>query len=398
MRVRARPRFLVQILCSLLVAASISGVFGTRANAVPPVVGDSSGGSSFGSTCAAMQPTSKEARCYEKLLLADIIASHNPARELPQLDAETRAAGGFIAGACHPLMHYVGRAYARYIHLTLAKLQKYLPKSNDPGCSAGFGHGLLMYLGPQVLKAGPRGALRICTRLSTRMQQYACEHGLGHAYMRVYGDYLRFALPACRALGRAAAPDCEQGAFHDYWIASTGRDATKRRPGLVTSPRVLCGVYRGTSVLACWYRVFVERPPASPVDSAAGIRRLCAGLHDDQRAGCVAGAALSAATEDPLSLVHLCQHLSGADVVSCLRAVPVENVDASPVRQLELIRSCSRLRGASRRGCDEWFGKTLAVVTNGAFSRRCGRLRSPFDRAHCRIGAGRIRAALVTFA
>jgi len=212
MRVRARPRFLVQIICSLLVVASVSGVLATRANPGSlPVVGDSAGGSSFGSTCAAMRPTSKEARCYEKLLLADIIASHNPARELPQLDAETRAAGGFIAGACHPLMHAVGRAYARHIHLTLARLQEVLPKSNDPGCSAGFGHGLLMYLGPQVLKAGPRGALRTCTRLSTRMQQYACVHGLGHAYMRVYGDYLRFALPACRKLGRAAAPDCAQG-------------------------------------------------------------------------------------------------------------------------------------------------------------------------------------------
>jgi hypothetical protein len=333
-----------------------------------------------------------------KLLLHDIEASGNPARELPQLDAQTRAAGGFIAASCHALMHQVGRMYARRHHLTLGTLQKYLPKSDDPGCSAGFGHGLIMELGPQILRVGPKGALRVCMRLSTRMRQYTCVHGLGHAYMRMYGEYLRYALPLCRKLGARAAPDCAQGAFHDYWIATSGRDSTASRPGLVTSPRVLCGARKGDFALACWYRVYVERPPKHGIETAADIDTLCKGLHDDQRAGCVAAAALSAAGSDPFVATRLCTHLAGNDVASCLRAVPVEEVGPWRSRQLQLIRMCGALTDGARRPCYEWFGKTLAVLTDGHFRGACRQLHSPAARSQCRIGAGRFRLPLVTFA
>ena len=43
---------------------------------------------------------------------------------------------------CHGVMHTVGRTYARDVGLTLATLMDYLPRS-DPGCSAGFAHGLV---------------------------------------------------------------------------------------------------------------------------------------------------------------------------------------------------------------------------------------------------------------
>jgi hypothetical protein len=392
----ARRRGFIVLASSLLVA--VAGA--TRASAGPPVLSDSptAAANSFGSACAAKQATSSKASCYVKLLLRDIERSGDPARELPQLDAETRAAGGFIAGACHALMHQVGREYARRHHVTLGTLQKYLPKSNDPGCSAGFGHGLIMALGPQILEVGPKGALRVCTSLPTRMRQYTCVHGLGHAYMRMYGEYLRYALPLCRKLGARAAPDCAQGAFHDYWIATSGRDATAAREGLITSPRVLCGARTGRFALACWYRVYVERPPKHAVQTAADIARLCVGLHDDQRAGCVAAAALSAAGSDPFALTKLCAGLRGNDVASCLRADPVEEVGPWQGRQLALIGTCAGLRDGARRPCYEWFGKTLTVVTNGRFMRSCGRLRSVAARAQCRIGARRYEDPLVTFA
>jgi hypothetical protein len=392
----ARRHGFIVLASSLLVFAA--GV--PRAAAGPPVVNDGPGSaaSSFGSECAAKRATNAKASCYVKLLFRDVERSGDPSRELPQLDAQTRAAGGFIAGACHALMHQVGREYARRHHVTLATLQKYLPKSNDPGCSAGFGHGLIMALGPQILRVGPKGALRVCTTLPTRMRQYTCIHGLGHAYMRMYGEYLRYALPLCRKLGASAAPDCAQGAFHDYWIAASGRDATAKREGLVSSPRVLCGARTGTFAMACWYRVYVERPPRHEVQSAADIDRLCTGLRDVQRAGCVAAAALSAAGSDPFTLTTLCAGLRGNDIANCLRAVPVEEVGPWRVRQLELIRTCAGLADGARRPCYEWFGKALAVVTNGGFERSCGRLRSAAARGQCRIGAHRFRAPLVTFA
>jgi hypothetical protein len=382
------------------VALALAALVAASAAAAPPRVTDTPiGGTVFGSQCASRHPLNAKARCYEKFLLADIERSHDPARELPNLDAETRAAGGFIAGACHGLMHAVGREYAIRHHVTLGSLQRYLPKSNDPGCSAGFGHGLIMALGPQIVRLGPRGVLRTCMHLATRMQQYSCVHGLGHAYMRVYGEYLRYALPACLALGPKAAPDCAQGAFHDYWIASTGRDATKQHPGLVTSARVLCGSYkRRTFVLACWYRYYIERPPAAPVGRAADIDRLCARLQDIQRAGCIAGASLSAATADPFALAALCRGLHGNDPVNCLRAVPVEEVSRFPSQQLRLIHTCARLHGDTRSGCDRWFGKTLTVVTNGSFRHRCVELRATADRRACRAGARSFGDPLVTFA
>lgn len=392
----ARRRAFAALASSLLVAAAVV----TAAVASSPILSDNpaSAAAAFGGACAAKRATNAKASCYVKLLLRDIERSRNPSRELPQLDAETRAAGGFIAASCHALMHQVGRAYARRHHLTLGTLQKYLPKSNDPGCSAGFGHGLIMALGPQILRVGPKGALRVCTTLPTRMRQYTCIHGLGHAYMRMYGEYLRYALPLCRKLGARAAPDCAQGAFHDYWIAASGRDATAKRQGLVTSPRVLCGARKGTFAMACWYRVYVERPPRQPVQTAADVDRLCSRLHDVQRAGCVAAAALSAAGSDPFTLTKLCARLRGNDVGNCLRAVPVEEVGPWRVRQLELIGTCAHLADGARRACYEWFGKALAVVTDGGFERNCGRLWSAAARRQCTIGARRFRAPLVTFA
>jgi hypothetical protein len=392
----ARRRGFAVLASSLLVTVAAA----SNASAAPPIVSDSpsSAAASFGSECAAKRTTNTKASCYVKLLLRQIEKSHDPSLELPKLDAETRAAGGFIAASCHALMHQVGRTYARRHHVTLGSLQHYLPKSNDPGCSAGFGHGLIMALGPQILRVGPKGALRVCMRLPTRMRQYTCIHGLGHAYMRMYGEYLRYALPLCRKLGPRAAPDCAQGAFHDYWIAASGRDATAKRPGLVTSPRVLCGARRGTFAMACWYRVFVERPPRHEVETASDIDGLCTGLRDVQRAGCVAAASLSAAGSNPFALTTMCAQLRGNDIANCLRAVPVEEIGQWRGRQLALIRSCGKLADGARRPCYEWFGKALEVVTDGRFGRACRALRSAAARSQCRLGASRFRAPLVTFA
>ena len=382
-----------------LAVVAVAAVLATPAQAGPPHVSDAPGGTDpFAGACVAARTTTARAKCYIKLLLADIERSHDPAREVPVLGARARAAGGFIAAACHSLMHTVGREYARRHHVTLATLQRYLPRSNDPGCSAGFGHGLIMYLGPQIVRAGPKGALRTCLRLVTRVRQYTCVHGLGHAYMRVYDEQLRYALPMCRELGKRQAPDCAQGAFHDYWISLSGADGTRQRAGVSTSPRTVCARQIRVFVMPCWYRTYLERPPKQRVTSAAGIRRVCDGLRGVQRAGCVAAASLTTARSEPFAQVRMCAQLGGADTVSCLRAVPVEDVDGWPTQQLRLIRMCGRLHGVARGGCYRWFGKALAVVTNGAFRARCRSLYTPSGRAACIEGARRFRGPLLTFA
>jgi hypothetical protein len=386
-------------LSPLLLLAVVLAL-GFPAASLPTIVGDSpmSGNGAFAPECLNIRAVKAKGNCYSKALLADVEASGNPALEVPRLDAITKAAGGFVAAACHVLMHPVGRAYAKRHHVTLATLQKYLPKSNDPGCSAGFGHGLIMALGPQILQAGSSGALKTCLGLATRVGQYTCVHGLGHAYMRMFSEHLKYALQFCRQLGTDAAQDCAQGAFHDYWISRGGRDGTKRDPHASSSPRVVCGRQPTDFVLPCWYRVFLEQPPASRVDSPSDIRRLCRGLVDVQRSGCVAAASLSGATSDPFQLAMLCRKLTGSDVVSCIRSVPVEQIDGQPSRQLALIQTCAGVGRPSQAGCYEWLGQALTVVTNGRFEDSCGKLRYEATRDRCTTGAKRFRDALVTFA
>ena len=64
---------------------------------------------------------------------------------------------------------------------------------------------------------------------------------------------------------------------------------------------------------------------------------------------------------------------------------------------MRLIRACGRIERSARWGCYEWLGRTLAVVTNGAFRERgCTKL-GPVARGACAAGALKMNDALVTF-
>jgi len=322
-------------------------------------------------------------RCYVRMLLADIDRSHNPAVELPKIDKRARDAGTSLESMCHPLMHEVGRRYGAEHHVTLADLMDFIPRSNDPTCSAGFGMGLVMYLGPQIILTGGKSALKQCMRLPTRYRSYTCVHGIGHALMRGYHGRLRQSVAACRKLGEQG-PDCAQGAFHDYWISLRGADGTVRRANGV-SPRSLCNGHLWY-VRPCWYRYFVEDAFAPLIDSPGAILKACAGLRGLQRYGCVSAASLKV-PEDPLTQTRICARL-GRDAAACLRGVAVQALERDPARQRELFALCTRMPHGEKGDCRSWFGRTLALVTDGRFP--CP------DRA-CRTGAALIGRPLVTF-
>jgi hypothetical protein len=320
--------------------------------------------------------------CYVRFLLNDIDRSGDPAKELPRLDARARTSS--LTGICHALMHEVGRRYGAEHHVTLSGLMNVIPQSNDPTCSAGFGMGLVMYLGPQIILSGGKSALVQCLRLPTRYRSYTCVHGIGHALMRAYHGNLKLAVASCRKLG-AQAPDCAQGAFHDYWISLRGADGTTlREHGF--SPRFLCNGHL-SYVRPCWYRYFVELANAPIIDSPASIKRVCAGLRVLQRYGCISGAALSI-PEGPIAVTRVCSRLAAADAEACLRGVAVQTFEREPAKQRALFASCARMPKGAAGDCREWFGLTLALVTNGRF--HCP------DRL-CREGAARTREPLVTF-
>lgn len=372
------------------------------ASAGPPLGGFLEGPGDTGtrpylSRCSLLHGQQKIWNCYVTRLLAEVQKSGDPAHELPRIDVKVRTAGGYLESACHMMMHQVGREYARRHHITLANLQRYLPRSNDPGCSAGFGMGMVLTLGPQIGQLGPQGAIQLCMRAPTRYRSYTCVHTLGHAYMRLYHEQLPFAVQACRALPAAQAPDCAQGAYHDYWLSVAGRDATTKQHHGIRSARILCARAIPPFVRPCWYRFYLEIPPRTAPTNAAGVRSLCTGLKALQRSGCI-GAASLITSADPFIQIRICKALHGADTISCLHGMNVQNVATSRgSRRVKLIERCATLRPTAQGACYEWLGTTLSVVTNGRFRTLACPFIAPDGRNACLAGAERMNRALVTF-
>jgi hypothetical protein len=343
--------------------------------------------------CEAIGLDQAKDACYVRLLLQDIDRSGNPATELPKIDARAARTPTALYGRCHLLMHSVGRLWAREHHLTLEGLQKVEPLSNNPNCSAGFGMGLVMALGPKIIATGGKSALKTCVDLPTKMRQFTCVHSLGHALMRGYHETLFLAVHACTRLGPAYAQDCAQGAFHDYWIALRGADDATSPLTPIRSPRKLCGEWKQYA-MACWYRYWIEQAPGPSLLEAADLTRVCHGLVGNQRAGCIAGASKDV-YDTPAVQMRFCSELSAVDARPCVRGV-ANQVDAGrPKREYGLLRMCSRFPRMARGTCAAWFGQTFNVVENGRFT--CAPVAASL-RAACSVGLKRWRGPLVTFA
>ena len=160
--------------------------------------------------------------CYSREFLAMVDGIEDPHPAVARITRAARGEGGFLLENCHVVMHTVGRTYARDAGVELGTLMDYLPADNDPGCPAGFAHGLVTGVAPDIDPSEPREAASACDGAGTRFQRYSCVHGFGHAFMRLYEDQLQPALKLCTALGARSAPDCAQGAYHDYWFAVVG--------------------------------------------------------------------------------------------------------------------------------------------------------------------------------
>jgi hypothetical protein len=308
--------------------------------------------------------------------------------------------GGFLLTNCHVVMHTVGRTYARDAGVSLATLMDHLPQSNDPGCSAGFAHGLVTGVAPGIDPSQPGEAATACADAGTRFQRYSCVHGFGHAFMRLYGDQLEPALELCVALGPDAAPDCAQGAYHDYWFAVVGADEATLREQPITDPRRLCGAQPEQFVRPCWYRAFLEtRPAGFQLEAPRDLEDLCEDLDGIQREACITGAAVIGPS-DPAAQLRICADLEAPlDAAQCVRGTKVQNLLHSSTRDyVRLIEGCERFAAEARAACYRWLGKALAVLTDGRFARSgCPQLAAADGRRHCRAGARTMNEALVTF-
>ena len=322
----------------------------------------------------------------------------DPRPAVAAIEGTVRSEGGFVLSNCHGVMHTVGRTYALDRDLELSDLQDVLPRSNDPGCSAGFAHGLVTGVAPTIDVRRPGEAGAVCEDAGTRYQRYSCVHGLGHAFMRLHGDRLEPALELCGALGEPA-PDCAQGAYHDYWFAVVGADEASLPGAAVRDPRALCAAQPRRFVRPCWYRAFVDdRPAGIVVDSPEHFEVLCRELAGLQRQACVTAVSVIG-PPDPAQQLQLCAQLEApSDAESCIRGTKVQNLLSEPPAALvDLIGRCELFAGATRAACYRWLGKTIAVVTDGAFAESgCPQLTPDAERL-CRDGAASMDTALVTF-
>jgi hypothetical protein len=389
-------RVFLLISAVLLVASGIAGVLllGTEGKARPPAlrVLDLQ-------QCQGLGEDETKA-CITREFQAMVKDQRDPRPAVERISDAAWEEGGYLLGECHGIMHTVGRTYARDAGVDLATLMNYLPQANDPGCSAGFAHGMVTGVAGEIDVSQPRAAAAVCADADTRFQRYSCVHGFGHAFMRLYDDLLEPALELCTELGEDAAPDCAQGAYHDYWFAVAGADDTKQKRDAVTDPVELCADQPEPYVRACWYRAYIDhRPEGFQVRSSADIEGLCRGLGGLQREGCVTAASVIGPS-DPAVQLGLCAELANElDAANCVRGTKVQNLLDAPIDTfVGLIDQCRGFQRGARAACYRWLGKTLSVLTDGEFaSAGCPRLSGAAARRECEAGAATIDEALVTF-
>jgi hypothetical protein len=362
--------------------------------------GDSAPAPATGDLGACAGQVQDEGRaCYTSEI--KVIVDRAGDKPLPAVQQVSEASyaekSGFLLANCHGIMHTVGREWAIAHHLTLQHLMDYLPRSNDPGCSAGFAHGLVTGIAPQIQQKGARtAAAEACGRAKTRYADYSCIHGFGHAFMRMNLEQLPKALAMCEELGDDA-PDCAQGAYHDYWFSISGYDDTKQAAKPVTDPRALCGAQPEKFVRSCWYRSFLEAGGGKRVQSPEELVALCDGLAGIQRAGCITGASLIGPA-DPRDQLSICSALAVSDQLDCVRGTKVQNLLSYPGElSVELVNDCGNLKAAN--ACYRWLGRVIGVFSNGKFKQTgCPKLSTPAARKGCIAGVnGMGDGPLITF-
>ena len=338
--------------------------------------------------------------CYTREYLALVRGRDDPRPAVTAIADNAWKEGPSLVADCHGIMHTVGRRYAAEAGVELGTLMEYLPQSNDPGCTAGFAHGMVTAIAPDIDPGRAGEAARVCGRAKTRYQNYSCIHGFGHAFMRIYGERLEPALHLCRALGVRVAADCAQGAYHDYWFAVAGADEATPSGEVIKDPRELCASAPEAFVRPCWYRAWIEnRPTAFAIEASEDLDGLCSGLRGLQRSACITAASVIGPS-DPAAQIDVCAGLRAvSDAAACVRGVKVQNLGEAPAaRFVALVDRCAKLAPGARDACYRWLGKATAVLTDGAFAREgCPRLRgAPAARA-CAAGAATMDEALETF-
>ena len=300
-----------------------------------------------------------------------------PARELPRRHAHGRA-------------HVRARAGVTLANADGLPAADQRPRLHAPASRTGSSPAV----GAGHRPERPREAARVCGRRAARATSAtAASTGFGHAFMRIYGDRLGRRSRLCAALGTRAAPDCAQGAYHDYWFAvdrRRRRDAAGRR-----RDRPAAAVRRAAGARSCG-RAGTARSSTTGRRARRSSRRRTSmrsatGLDGLQRAACVTAAAVIGPA-DPAAQLALCAAAAvpRTTQASCVRGTKVQNLLGEADRRVRApdppLRGLPRrARGAvlplARQGARGGHGRRVRARRLPAAARRGGTARV------CRRGA-----------
>ena len=172
--------------------------------------------------------------------------------------------------------------------------------------------------------------------------------------MRGYHESLFLAVHACSKLGASYAPDCEQGAFHDYWISLRGADDTTSPIHAVRSPRKLCAEYSRYAV-QCWYRYWNPADARADHRGAAGSGAIVQRARGAQREGCIA-APRRTVFNTPFAQLSMCAKLRAADAARVYAASRIRSLRESRGRSSRSSATAGGCRRGAVTACAAWFG------------------------------------------
>ena len=263
-------------------------------------------------TCAGL--VQDEGRsCYSRELEKIVNDAADP---LAAVEGITSAAyadqTGFLLANCHGIMHTVAREYALRTKLTLAKLMDNLPRTNDPGCSAGYAHGLVTAVAPEIEARRPdRGqpALRRVRDALPALQLHARLRARVHAAQQRRDRSP--SLQMCEQLGSRRRARLLPGRLPRLLVRGERASTPRASPRTPSPSRASCAARsRGVRARLLVPRVRRDRARGTrDVESAADVERLCGGLEGLQRQACVTGA-IVIGPPDPRNQLAVCDSLA----------------------------------------------------------------------------------------
>lgn len=309
-------------------------------------------------TCARSGASGWRGACFRELgrLISERFPLEETMRALDLIDEEPG-----VKEKCHSLAHYVAtNEYDRS-----GDLGETIRKASVAfACSSGAFHGAVEGLiSAQAGDLSTSTIASVCARSQSPndLSYFACNHGLGHAFMLVGGNNLTAALGGCDVLNGADERGyCYTGVFMEETLSFESAD----HPSNIDpkDPAALCRTLPARLLSACYEAasVFVFRQSAYDYGAVANF---CESVPSAQRRWCYTslGAGTPLLFDDPLSVKVACDYAPPGEMRSYCLVGAVEflaqNVGGDVSRVLAL---CKGVDTPYADACYSLAGETLA--------------------------------------